>query len=261
MLPIRSYIIVFFTIYCKTFFIIYAIIAKISTYLLNIMFGQNPKRGILKGDGTELQVQSIFKTIQGEGIFVGVPAIFIRLGGCNLACDFCDTEFEDFKTIKTDDILSKVNLMALNSKNKWSVKLIVITGGEPMRQPIELLCQELLEQGFKVQIETNGTLYRSLPDEVSIICSPKAGKNGYSKIREDLLPKISAIKFIVAKNILEYSLIPEIGQTAYNIPVFVQPMDQNDQKLNKENNKLAVKLVLESGARLSVQTHKFVGIE
>lgn len=240
---------------------IYAIIVIINVFNCKIMFGQNPKRGILKGDGTELQVQSIFKTIQGEGIFVGIPAIFIRLGGCNLACDFCDTEFEDFKTIKIDNILSKVNLMALNSKNKQSVKLIVITGGEPMRQPIELLCQELLEQGFKVQIETNGTLYRSLSDEVSIICSPKAGKNGYSKIREDLLPKISAIKFIVAKNILEYSLIPEIGQTAYNIPVFVQPMDQNDQKLNKENNKLAVKLVLESGARLSVQTHKFVGIE
>lgn len=225
------------------------------------MFGQNPKRGILKGDGTELQVQSIFKTIQGEGIFVGVPAIFIRLGGCNLACDFCDTEFEDFKIIKIDDILFKVNLLTLNSKNEQSVKLVVITGGEPMRQPIELLCQKLLKQDFKVQIETNGTLYRSLPDKVSIICSPKAGKNGYSKIREDLLPKISAVKFIIAKNILEYSLIPEIGQTAYNIPVFVQPMDQNDQKLNKENNELAVKLALESGARLSIQTHKFIGIE
>ncbi len=243
------------------FFIIYVIIAKINTYLLNIMFGQNPKRGIFKGDGTQLQVQSIFKTIQGEGIFVGVPAIFIRLGGCNLACDFCDTEFETFETIKIDDILSKVNLLALNSKNEQSVKLVVITGGEPMRQPIELLCQKLLEQDFKVQIETNGTLYRSLPDKVSIICSPKAGKNGYSKIREDLLPKISAVKFIVAKNTLEYSLIPEVGQTAYNIPVFVQPMDQGDQELNKENNELAVKLVLESGARLSVQTHKFVGIE
>ncbi len=225
------------------------------------MFGQNPKRGILKGNGSELQVQSIFKTIQGEGIFVGVPAIFIRLGGCNLTCDFCDTDFEDFETIKMDDMLSKVNLMALNSKNTQSVKLVVITGGEPMRQPIELLCQKLLEQDFKVQIETNGTLYRSLPDEVSIICSPKAGKNGYSKIREDLLPKISAVKFIVARNILEYSMIPEIGQTAYNIPVFVQPMDQGDQELNKENNKLAVKLALESGMRLSVQTHKFLGIE
>lgn len=129
-----------------------------------------------------------------------------------------------------------------------------------MRQPIELLCHKLLDRDVKVQIETNGTLYRSLPKEVSIICSPKAGKTGYSKIREDLLPKISAVKFIVAKNILEYSLIPEVGQTSYNIPVFIQPMDQNDQRLNGENKELAVKLALESGARLSLQTHKFLNI-
>lgn len=225
------------------------------------MFGQNPKRGILKGDGTQLQVKSIFKTIQGEGIFVGIPAVFIRIGGCNLACNFCDTEFEDFNSVSIEEILDKVKNLSLNSKGKKSINLVVITGGEPMRQPIELLCRKLLDQDFKIQIETNGTLYRSLPDEVSIICSPKAGKKGYSKIREDLLPKISAMKFIIAKNIAEYSLIPEIGQTAYNIPVFVQPMDQNDCKLNGDNNELAIKLALESGARLSLQTHKFLGIE
>ncbi|HJD59468.1 MAG TPA: 7-carboxy-7-deazaguanine synthase QueE [Rickettsia endosymbiont of Omalisus fontisbellaquei] len=225
------------------------------------MFGQNPKRSILNGDGTRLEVKSIFKTIQGEGIFVGSPAIFIRLGGCNLACNFCDTEFEDFELVDIDKILNKAESLALNSKNEKSINLVVITGGEPMRQPIELLCQKLLDRDFKVQIETNGTLYRSLPKGVSIICSPKAGKTGYSKIREDLLPQISAVKFIVAKNILEYGIIPEVGQTAYNIPVFVQPMDQNDQRLNDENNELAVKLALESGARLSLQTHKFLGIE
>ncbi|WP_341786899.1 7-carboxy-7-deazaguanine synthase QueE [Rickettsia endosymbiont of Cantharis rufa] len=225
------------------------------------MFGQNPKRSILNGDGTRLEVKSIFKTIQGEGIFVGSPAIFIRLGGCNLACNFCDTEFEDFELVDIDKILNKSESLALNSKNEKSINLVVITGGEPMRQPIELLCQKLLDRDFKVQIETNGTLYRSLPKGVSIICSPKAGKTGYSKIREDLLPQISAVKFIVAKNILEYDIIPEVGQTAYNIPVFVQPMDQNDQKLNDENNELTVKLALESGARLSLQTHKFLGIE
>ncbi|GAA5252705.1 7-carboxy-7-deazaguanine synthase QueE [Candidatus Rickettsia kedanie] len=225
------------------------------------MFGQNPKRSILNGDGTKLEVQSIFKTIQGEGIFVGCPAIFIRLGGCNLACNFCDTEFEDFQLVDIVEILDKVESLALNSKNERSINLVVITGGEPMRQPIELLCQKLLDQDFKVQIETNGTLYRSLPNEVYIICSPKAGKTGYSKIREDLLSQISAVKFIVAKNILEYNFIPEVGQTSYNIPVFIQPIDQNNQRLNDENNELAVKLALESGARLSLQTHKILGIE
>ncbi|AFE54439.1 7-carboxy-7-deazaguanine synthase QueE [Rickettsia typhi] len=225
------------------------------------MFGYNPKRSVLSGDGTKLEVQSIFKTIQGEGIFVGYPSIFIRLGGCNLACNFCDTEFEDFELIDIDQIINKVQNLSLNSKNSKTINLVVITGGEPMRQPIGLLCQKLLDQDFKVQIETNGTLYRSLPKGVFIVCSPKVGKTGYNKIREDLLPQVCAVKFIISKNIIEYSIIPEVGQSAYNIPVFVQSMDQNDKKLNAENNELAVKLALESGARLSLQIHKFLGIE
>ncbi|MFY9590086.1 7-carboxy-7-deazaguanine synthase QueE [Rickettsia endosymbiont of Halotydeus destructor] len=225
------------------------------------MFGENPKRGILNGDGTKLEVKAIFKTIQGEGIFVGVPAVFIRLGGCNLACNFCDTDFEEYNLINVTDIISEVSSLSKNSEGKKSITLVVITGGEPLRQPIELLCRKLLEKGFQIQIETNGTLYRALPKEISIICSPKAGKNGYSKIREDLLPYINAIKFIVAKNVAEYSFVPEVGQTRYNIPVFIQPMDQNDSQLNDDNNKLAVKLALELGYRLSLQTHKYLGIE
>lgn len=225
------------------------------------MFGQNPKRGSLKGDGSKLEVQSIFKTIQGEGSFVGTPAIFIRLGGCNLACDFCDTEFEDFKSVDIAIILQKVDLLSKNSKNEKVIKLVVITGGEPMRQPIERLCKELIALDYQVQIETNGTLYRHLPNKVSIICSPKVGKKGYLKIREDLLPHITAIKFIISDNILLYSHVPELGQTNYNIPVFVQPMDQSDIKFNQNNNKLAVKLALEYGFKLSLQTHKFIGIE
>ena len=220
------------------------------------MFGQNPKRAAIFGDGTELEVQSIFKTLQGEGLFVGVPSVFIRLGGCNLACKFCDTDFENFKLLNIDKILEEVTNLSNNV-----IKLVVITGGEPFRQPIELICTKLVSLGFTVQIETNGTLYRLLPKEVYIICSPKAGANGYSAIREDLLPNISAIKFLVSANIHKYSLIPELGQTEYKIPVFLQPIDQYDELLNKENTELAIKLVFETGYRLSLQTHKFIGIE
>ena len=60
------------------------------------MFGYNLKRPVIKGNGQFLSIKSIFKTLQAEGPYCGVPAIFIRLGGCNLACSFCDTEFEDY---------------------------------------------------------------------------------------------------------------------------------------------------------------------
>lgn len=69
------------------------------------MFGNNLKRPVVKGDGRSLSIKSIFKTLQAEGAYCGVPAIFIRLGGCNLACSFCDTEFEDYLEKSLDEII------------------------------------------------------------------------------------------------------------------------------------------------------------
>ncbi|WP_341758328.1 radical SAM protein [Candidatus Tisiphia endosymbiont of Ditula angustiorana] len=268
------------------------------------MFGQNPKRPAIFNDGTSLEIKSIFKTIQGEGPFVGMPAVFIRLGGCNLACNFCDTDFEDFNILTINNIIEEVEKLAINRLlaefasargfakttesqpptyldvceeqstgsthklpaaielcNRSNIKLVVITGGEPFRQPIELLCYKLIDLDYIVQIETNGTLYRDLPDKVHIVCSPKAGKNGYALLRDDLLSHINALKFLVAKNIPKYSNIPEVGQSKYNIPVFIQPMDQNNPLLNKENERLAIDLTIKYGHRLSLQTHKILGIE
>lgn len=225
------------------------------------MLGKNPKRSPNPGNGEVLEVKKIFKTIQGEGPFVGMPAIFIRLGGCNLACEFCDTDFENYRQLTLDKIIAEVERFRTNSAKENIVGLVVITGGEPLRQSITLLCQKLIYLNFIVQIETNGTLYRPLPKEVYIVCSPKAGKNGYSFIREDLLPYINAIKFIVAKNISAYNNIAEVGQTKYNIPVYIQPMDQNNELLNKENTIFAIELAHNWGYRLSIQTHKVLGIE
>jgi len=219
------------------------------------MFGQNPKRATLFNDGTSLEIKSIFKTLQGEGPFVGMPAIFIRLGGCNLACNFCDTDFENFSMYDINDIIKEVLKLATN------VNLIVITGGEPLRQNIELLCSQLIKLNFIIQVETNGTIYRPLADEVHIVCSPKVGNKGYFRLRDDLLSRINAIKFLIAKNLPHYSNVPELGQNKYNIPIFVQPMDQNDQYLNKENERLAVDLALQHGYRLSLQIHKILNIE
>ncbi len=226
------------------------------------MFGQNPKRSSILGDGNNLYVKTIFKTIQGEGIFAGMPAIFVRLGGCNLACSFCDTEFEDFEEMSLDKILLSVSSLSLNSFLKKSIELVVISGGEPFRQPIELLCRNLLEMNYIVQIETNGTLYREIPSEISIVCSPKVNSLGrYFPLREDLLQHISAFKFLISSHMPEYSSVPELGQREYNIPVFVQPMDQYDEQLNKDNQNLAIQLAIEYGYNLSLQIHKILGID
>lgn len=220
------------------------------------MFGNNPKRPPSKGDGTILEIQEIFATLQGEGIYAGWPAIFIRLGGCNLACNFCDTEFESFRKTSLAEIITTTITLA----RPTGIKLIVITGGEPLRQPLVKLCAVLLESGFMVQVETNGTLYQSLDERVDIICSPKNNNGIYAPIRHDLLARISAFKFIISAHDPNYADVQEVGQSEYNTPVYVQAMDEYDPAKNADNLALTTSLALKHGHRLSIQIHKLIGV-
>ena len=224
------------------------------------MFGDNLKRPVVKGDGRSLSIKSIFKTLQAEGPYCGVPAIFIRLGGCNLACSFCDTEFEDYLEKSLDEIIGQVEHLSKNSNKVQSIFLVVITGGEPFRQPIYTLCEKLLQLNYKVQIETNGTIYRKLPKEVKIICSPKISNGKYHPIRSDLLLSINAFKFIISKNHQDYQNIAEVGQSQYGAPVYLQPMDEQNEEINQKNLQYTVRLAQEIGCILSLQTHKIIGI-
>lgn len=225
------------------------------------MFGKNKKLTLEKGDGSSLKVKSIFKTLQGEGSFVGVPSVFIRLTGCNLACTFCDTEFDDGDQMKLDDILAKVKDLS-----QPTTKLIVITGGEPFRQPISPLCDKLIEAGYKIQIETNGTLFREIHKDVFIICSPKneSGKNDFP-IDPRILKRLTAIKILISGKNEKYSperyskKIPE-WQTE-DKEIFVQAIDEYDLRQNKINLELAIELCQRYNCRLSLQTHKITGLE
>ena len=223
------------------------------------MLGKNPLRPPAKGNGDRLEVKNIFRTIQGEGPYAGTPAVFVRLGGCNLACSFCDTEFENFTKMHVDEIINKVlELTVVDSKLFFN--FIVITGGEPFRQSIELLCDLLIAKGFKVQIETNGTMFRQINEKVDIICSPKNQGKGYFRIREDMLPRINAIKFVVSASNPHYSNVAEVGQEDYKIPVYLQPMDEHDEAKNRENIVAARELAMNKGYKLSLQLHKIFGL-
>lgn len=227
------------------------------------MFGENPIRPPVKGAGDILDVQHIFPTVQGEGPFAGTPAVFVRLGGCNLACRFCDTEFEAFHAMPIADILARVRSLAVaNDGYAVSTQLVVVTGGEPLRQPIAPLCDMLLQAGFRVQVETNGTLYRELPQGVHVVCSPKNNSGaGYAPVREDLLRRANAVKFIVSAHDTAYNHIAEVGQSLYGTPVYLQPMDEYDPQKNAANIALASKLAAGNGAKLSLQVHKNIGVE
>ncbi len=225
------------------------------------MLGNNPRRGAEVSNGFNLKVKNIFKTLQGEGPNVGMPSIFIRLGGCNLSCIFCDTDFEDFEELPLEQILDIVCQLSLNDQDIRVINLIVITGGEPFRQEISPICQALLDLNYSVQIETNGTIYRPIPKQVEIICSPKVVNTKYLSIREDMLERINAFKFLISTNIIDYFTVPELGQTKYNIPVYVQSMDEYNREINIKNKKHTVYIALNNNYRLSYQIHKDLNIE
>lgn len=222
------------------------------------MFGDNPIRPIITGNQDVLDVKEIFYTIQGEGPYAGIPAIFIRLGGCNLACKFCDTEFENYDQYRVEKIIQ--NIESLKNSEAAAAKLIVITGGEPLRQSINDLCIKLLDMNFLVQIETNGTIFRDLDKRVKIICSPKNNGKGYFPIRSDLLERVSAFKFLLSKNNQYYKEVPDVGQYKYNTEIFVQPMDEYDDLKNKNNLEYAIYYAMRHGYRLSLQLHKIMGV-
>ena len=104
-------------------------------------------------------------------------------------------------------------------------------------------------------------IYRDIPEEVDIICSPKVVNGKYSKIRSDLLERITAFKFLISSQKSEYSSVPDLEQAKHNIPVFVQAMDELNHDLNIANKKLAVEIAINNGYRLSYQIHKDLGIE
>lgn len=214
------------------------------------MRGANPIRKPVMDEGLKLAVKGIFPTLQGEGPYAGVPAIFIRLGGCNLACAFCDTDFEDFTGKTVEEVMAQV--AALRTREK----LVVITGGEPLRQNIAPLCEALVAAGFKVQIETNGTLFRELPKEVEIVCSPKNTSGNYAPLRPDLAARVNALKFIISAGHAGYGAVPAWASGK----IYVQPMDEYDAAKNIANRELAAKLARENNYRLSLQLHKILGI-
>lgn len=117
----------------------------------------------------KLRIAEIFTSLQGEGIWMGVPSTFVRVSGCNLRCTWCDTPYASWNpegpTIALDAILAKVS--------ESDIRHVVLTGGEPMlSEPIEELTRGLRKRGKVITIETAGTVFREVECDLMSI-SPK----------------------------------------------------------------------------------------
>ena len=102
---------------------------------------------------TKLRITEIFYSLQGETSTIGLPTVFVRLTGCPLRCQYCDTEyaFSGGEWMTIDDIQSQVS--------QYDTPYVTVTGGEPLAQPNCLsLLANLCDQGFEVSLETSGAM-------------------------------------------------------------------------------------------------------
>ena len=193
------------------------------------MFGTNEVTGqkfFNKVDPEKLYVTSMFFTLQGEGPYAGMPALFIRLAKCNLTCSFCDTFFDDGEWMTYQQINAKIYQTIMNywmstrnecapqwvipsndetlSGMKYPNVVLVITGGEPLLQAnLSAFLDKNVDRFKAVQIETNGTIDQPMSDRITVVCSPKcAEKYGvatkYLAPSQFILNRADCLKFVMS---------------------------------------------------------------
>lgn len=223
---------------------------------------------------TQYKINEIFESIQGEGAFTGVPSIFIRVQGCPVGCSWCDTkhtwDIPPDKEQNADQVLQKSGdsdtwfrataeqLLNTLREQKYSAKHVILTGGEPCLYNLVPLTSLLIEQGFSVQIETSGTFALKAHPDTWVTVSPKINMKGGYEVRSELLQQADEIKHPVAmeKHIEELDALL-VGKTLKpECLIYLQPISQQQRA-----TELAVKTCIERNWRLSLQTHKFIGIE
>lgn len=235
---------------------------------------QEPVKQELRDDGT-LSVHSIFHTIQGEGPFAGTPAVFVRLADCNLQCPGCDTEYTSARKMMS---VRELTVATFEKAEETNTKLVVLTGGEPFRQNFAEYARRMVYHGWRVQVETNGTLWFDdfFPSRFSVVCSPKT-----PSLNQQLLRYIKALKYVVKAgeidpsdglptSVLGNGLRPCRPWKGFDGEVFVQPMDEGEdspdwtpgyiRSANYSNLQAAVEVCLKFGYRLGIQMHKDINL-
>ena len=206
-----------------------------------------------------MKVNEIFYSLQGEGVYTGTAAVFLRLSGCNMKCWFCDTKGHEQGTEMTEEEIAE-------RVSQYPARHIVITGGEPTMQLNARLTRLLHEKGFYIQIETNGALPLKDGTEVDwITCSPKGN--------EIKIQRIDELKLLFIKEYLEKYKEVKASQRC------LQPLDNGngndngngfracspEHRLERKNvndnwNEVISYIKEHPQWRLSLQTHKLINI-
>ena len=239
------------------------------------------------------RVNDIFYSLQGEGHNTGRAAVFIRFAGCNLRCSFCDTEFDTYREMTADDILSTItSLLAEEGGSQLSPithhparpkdacyqrdartpnTLLVLTGGEPTLQVDEAFVELLHAHGYEVAMESNGT--RPAPSNLDWLTVSPKGKSLASFNESGKQPDEIKIVFESedSLNAILTSIPPSLGALGACDALlakngkgvgYLQPCDTGDPERNALITEACIRYIKQHHQwRLSLQTHKLIGFK
>ncbi|WP_340607920.1 7-carboxy-7-deazaguanine synthase QueE [Xenorhabdus bharatensis] len=218
-------------------------------------------------------INEMFQTLQGEGVFTGIPAVFIRLQGCPVGCSWCDTkhtwEKEADKQRAMENILVKSEdsdtwgaatpqqIINLFTRQGYTARHIVITGGEPCLYDLRPLTEVLENAGYQCQIETSGTHAIHCTDKTWVTVSPKVKMRGGYKVLPEAMNRANEIKHPVGRERDIESLDDLLTMLdENNRPVIaLQPISQKE-----EATRLCIETCIARNWRFSMQTHKYLNI-
>ena len=219
-----------------------------------------------------MQITEIFKSIQGESTYAGMPCVFVRLTGCNLRCTWCDSEytFHGGRKMAMDEVRSEVSRLSPDGG------LVEITGGEPMLQEREVLAlmQHLLDDGYRVLLETSGERpLRQVPADVRKIVDVKCPDSGepdsFNMENLDALFSHDEIKFVLSSRadyefarefVREYELAGRVNAILFS-PAFRKDAtgSRDSSHCLLDPRELAEWMLADNvPARLAMQLHKFI---
>lgn len=208
-----------------------------------------------------MKINEIFYSLQGEGYFTGTPAVFLRMSGCNMKCSFCDTQHEEGREMTEEEIVKEVS--------QYPARHIVITGGEPTMQLNERLITLLHQEGFFIQIETNGT--NPLPGD-------ETEQSSYETLtlRNGQRPTITGVDWVTCSpkgneiriqriDELKLLFLPQYLNKYNKVEAKVkclQPVDNGNVNENVNNLRSCIEYIKKHPEwRMSLQTHKMIDIQ
>ena len=218
-----------------------------------------------------MQITEIFRSIQGESSFTGLPCIFVRLTGCNLRCDWCDSEytFSGGRRMSLDEVIHEIERLR-------PVKLVEITGGEPMLQEREIvpLMERLLAADYKVLLETSGErplerVPRAVVKIVDVKCPHSGEGDSFRMSNVEALSANDEVKFVISDR-TDYEFARDFvavhGLASRVRDVIFSPAFRKDAQGARDSSHCLIdpqqlaEWILEDAVpvRLGLQIHKFI---